>query len=134
MKTMKILTYLVFMMTFVSCSNQETKKLEGSWTIDSIEINGQDIISQFTSNIITFKKDNACILPQPRENNNTEGKWKINKKNKLYYIEILSEGNKLNGKYKIDFKNDTNEQLLKMYLLSNDKKIVCTKLFHKFKN
>ena len=129
---MKTLTYLILVLTILSCSNPEIKKLKGSWTIDSIEEDEQDVLFQFTSTLITFKNNNDCVLPESKGNNNTKGKWILNKENENYYIEIEIDGNKLSGKYKIDFKNDNEKQLLKLSLLSDDKKIVCSKLLNNF--
>ena len=129
---MKTLRYLILALTVLSCSNPEIEKLKGSWTIVSIEEKEHDIMFQFTSNLITFKNNNVCVLPHSKENNNTKGKWIVNKENEKYYIEIEIDGNKLAGKYKIDFKNDSEKQLLKLSLLSDDKKIVCSKLISNF--
>lgn len=129
---MKILMYLILALTVLSCSDPEIRKLKGNWTIDLIEEKEQDIMFQFTSNLITFKNNKDCIVPQSRENNNTKGKWKFIKENEKYYLEIKIKGNKFAGKYRIDFKNDNETKLLKMFLLSDDKRIICSKLLNNF--
>ncbi len=129
---MKRLTYIIILLIATSCSNSEIKRIKGSWTIDSIERNGQDMMFLYTSNLVTFKKQHECTLPQSRENNVTDGKWKLNKEDETYYIEIELNGSELAGKYKVNLKNDTENQLLKMYLLSDSTEIICSKLLNNF--
>ena len=129
---MKTITYIIIAITVISCSNLEGKKIKGSWTIDAIEENGQDLMSQYTSNLISFKKGQTCTLPQTKENNNTAGKWSLTKENDIYYLKIEADGNKLAGKYRINFENDNEKKLLKVSLSTNNIKIICSKLLNKF--
>ncbi len=129
---MRTLTYVIFALIVISCNNPEIEKLKGTWAIDSIEENGHDQMFMYLSNLITFEKEYECSIPQLRGGSNTIGKWMLYKENEICYIEIEVEGNKLSGKYKIDFKRDAEKQLLRMELSFSNTKIVCSKLLYNF--
>ncbi len=124
-----------FLLLLTACTNPETKKLEGIWTIDSITEYNNDIMFDFTSNVITFNANHKCILPKINNNDNVKptGKWSLYPENNSYYIDIKAENHKLSNKYIIKFQNDPQNKLLKLYLYSENIKIVCSKLLNTYK-
>ena len=129
---MKLTICIIITLTIISCNGSEEKKINGNWTIELIEKNGQDLMFQYTSNLISFKKGRTCTLPQTRENGNNVGTWALYKAGGIYYIKIEAGNNNLTGSYKIDFENDNENKLLKVHLSTDSINIICSKLLNKF--
>jgi hypothetical protein len=122
---------------FSSCSKTREIKttIQGLWTIDTIYYKGVDMQYCLQSdNMFKFDGSGECILPIT-ENNCAgfstfvkTGNWDIVRTDSIHIIlNIQTPNSMFSGKFKIVFKKDDNERLLKMEIKSSNLYLVCRK-------
>lgn len=127
--------YWIFMITVflvTSCSSKLSKDMIGTWTIDSIKKNDNEIMFHYLSNVASFAKGGTCSIPITNKNNNRNGKWHIEENNSVIFLTIDIEENDLSGTYQVSFWRDYENKLFKVTLKSNELEITCSKLLHNF--
>jgi hypothetical protein len=126
----KILLTFILGYLIVGCKPNFEKKIIGVYSIDEIYYNGQDLTNDLGVNVIDFDKNGFCSLPpmrifSPIKSSREIGVWKTNSLDTT--LSITAKHIVFNGIYKVSFKKDYDEKLLKIVLESEGIQIIATK-------
>ncbi|MDR1679874.1 MAG: hypothetical protein LBR81_08900 [Prevotellaceae bacterium] len=131
------LIILVVLCLLYSCSSGVKDIVKGFWTINFMEYSqNQEILYEFGTNILIFKKKNECTIPAYREDyrnpSNRQGIWKITQQGEQYFLTINTENEIFAGTHKICFKKDYQKKLIKMIIQSDYLYIESSKFMFNF--
>ncbi|MCU0443245.1 MAG: hypothetical protein MUE96_12695 [Bacteroidia bacterium] len=131
-----VLSIAVMCFRLAGCNKLVIKdELKGMWSIDSINVSGNNIKHCLLSNIIIFY-DGECEIPSCHNdcipdlfNCAPKGNWDINHSDTIpliLSIQSISKG-VINGKFQVVFHEDKVKRMLVMELISKDTYIICRK-------
>jgi hypothetical protein len=126
------LFFLILVNSLFFNSITEYKKIiHGGWVVTEINIDKQNAMSNFSTNLISFQDKGKCTLPLPSETIeiNYIAKWELLKKDNIFYLKIFNSSNEIfNGQYKVKLNIEGDCKL--MILESERIKLVCSKLIN----
>ena len=145
----RLILLLIFGIIFTtSCNNAKIQKtVSGVWSIDTVYYGKYDVMLCFSSNMISFNKNETIEVPIAMDDCSgvtskcieSSGKWEIVKSKNAndtipYRLNISSKNKVYNGIHKIIFYKDEINKLLKMEIWSDSLYIVCRKGLFNFDN
>lgn len=126
---LKIALLLLFTFIFIGCDKESTIKnaIIGDFSIIFINHNDVDLLYSLSINIIEFHKDGSvklpCIVDRQKqglkENRCTSGIWNLHKKNKKFFIDIITQNEYFNGSYEVSFDKNNEKKLLQIVLMND---------------
>lgn len=132
----------ICVMLLFSCNEVDDLSvgIRGSWSIDTIYYNGQEIRYCLDLNTINFIEEGA-ILPTVLPNNcsdipsasSKQGSWEIYKSDSVpVALKITSDNNMFDGSHQVVFRKDPENKLLKMEIRSANLQVVCRKFLFNY--
>jgi len=128
----KLIFLLVLFIPLVSCSSEVEKHLEGTWTFQYILDSKGDLEPYLYSDVIGFRLDKNCVLPEHRGSElvskDNKGIWNIKEITpKEYELTIESTNVAFKGTYKVKFYYDKIKEDLYVTLEKPDLNILAIK-------
>lgn len=117
----KVLLYVVILfLTLNTSCNQEDNIFEGVWIIKEINLDGEDLSDQISSNIIVFKDNMKCKFPLVNFHFIPLREYLVNKENGVTIKVFGRESDDVfQGEYNVSFL--MNESLKKVVLMKSER-------------
>ena len=145
-----LILLITILLVCSGCKSEIESTMEGWWTLDIVEYNGQNIQPCLLSNSMNFNKDGSLELPPPLDictgkttfmhGYRVLGNWQILSSpipSDTIPLRVKFQTNEslYNGEHKLVFHDDTTEKLLKIEVWSDSLYFVASKgLFNHDKN
>ncbi|CAN5315922.1 hypothetical protein BH09BAC5_BH09BAC5_07710 [soil metagenome] len=136
--TCKLFLILLCSVWFYSCDNKSKIEdtIQGWWTIDTLVYKGVELRYNLDLNTISFTEQGDCELPLVRNGECTyvrltsekEGFWEINESDSVpIKLTFDTKNSMFDGSYRLIFKKDPINKLLKMEIYSKGMNLICRK-------
>lgn len=113
---------------FNSCDKKGVveKGIIGEYAIIFLNYNDTNLLYNLTLNIIEFHKDGNVVLPGivDRQHNGLKvdrclkGSWKLHQKDKMFFVDIITDNLYFNGTYEVSFDENKKDKLLQIILMN----------------
>ena len=131
----RILVIILFSGLIYGCHSSLENKIEGFYSIDILIYNDNIITDELSVNSISFDSNGKCNLPPTRaistiRANREVGFWSITEKDSI--VSIKTDHPIFNGDFKLSFKKDELNKLLKISLSSDTISFIASKALQNY--